>query len=271
MTIDATKPLATDLVSSLDDYIREDRVQINELWQAIVAANATETTHEMGAGEFYLEIGTDLENVILELINLTATAAVNLMQITGGSGGMLKVIRAGDSNVTVNHHSSYISLNGAASLSLATGNILVLINKGGDPDSSINGVWYEVCRSVGNVTWASAYTAVNMSVGQTTLDMTDQLKDVGVETVGLTADGAVNLTYITDGHAGMVKHLVALDDNVTLIQNSASAANGTFHLAAPAGADLAMQTNDAVTLINIGGDGAVDGYWLEMSRRLTIV
>jgi hypothetical protein len=184
---------------------------------------------------------------------------------------MLKIIRAGDSNVTVSHNGSYISLNGAASLNLATGDILVLINKGGDPDSSINGVWYEVCRSVGNVTWASAYTAVNMSVGQTTLDMTDQLKDVGVETVGLTADGAVNLTYITDGHAGMVKHLVALDDNVTLIQNSASAANGTFHLAAPAGADLAMQTNDAVTLINIGGDGATDGYWMEMSRRLTIV
>ncbi len=32
MTIDATEPLGTDLVSSLDSYIREDRVEINLLW-----------------------------------------------------------------------------------------------------------------------------------------------------------------------------------------------------------------------------------------------
>ena len=62
MSIDETVPTGTDLVSSLDSYIRADRAQINLLWNAISAANATYTAHEMGAGEFALEIGTDLES-----------------------------------------------------------------------------------------------------------------------------------------------------------------------------------------------------------------
>ena len=271
MTIDATKPLATDLVSAIDDYIREDRAQINALWAALVAANCTETDHEMGAGEFALEIGTDLEDVILELVNLTGAAALNLMQITDGSGGMIKVIKAGDNNITVKHNASYIYLSGESDFNLSTGDVLVLINSGGDPDSSINGVWYEVARSTGSVVWANTYTAHNMSVGDTSLDVGDDLANVGTETVGLTADGAVNLTYITDGRAGMIKYILALDNNITLVQNEASTTNGTFFMNAPAGVDLAMNTGDIVAFVNVGGNGStVDGYWRELFRTLHV-
>ena len=158
MTIDASKPTGTDLVSSLADYIQADREQINLLWTAIVAANATYTACEMGAGEFALVIGTDLKDTIIETVGLTATMAVDLMQITNGSSGMVKLVRAGDSNVTVKHNDSYIALVGGSDLAFTEGDMLVLVNVGGVPASSINGVWYEVTRSgaaVGEINTAS--------------------------------------------------------------------------------------------------------------------
>ena len=158
MTIDATQPTGTMLVSSIDDYIREDRAQINLLWAAVTATNSTETTHVMGAGEFALVIGTDLEDVIIELVNLTAAVAVDLKQITNGSGGMVKIIRFGDTNVTVEHSASYIDLAGGIDMTTAAGDMLMLINRGGDPTTSVNGVWEEVARagsSTGEVNTAS--------------------------------------------------------------------------------------------------------------------
>ena len=270
MTLDATVPIDHVLNALWPTYVREDREEINLLWRAIVAGAAAESTHEMGAGEFALEIGTDINDVVVEAINLTGAVAVNLIQITNGSGGMLKIIRAGDGNVTVKHNPSYIYLSGETDFNLAANNVLTLLNIGGDPDASINGVWYEVSRSTNDVGWAASYTAVNMSVGDTTINVGSQLNNVGIETVGLTADAAVNLTYITNGRAGMIKFILALDNNVTVIQNEASTANGTFYLNSPAGVDLTMATNDLIALVNIGGNGTIDGYWREMFRTLHV-
>ena len=190
MSIDATKPLATDLVSAIDDYIREDRAQINKLWDALVAANCTETDHEMGIGDFYLAIGTDLEDVMLELINLTAAAAVDLMQITLGSGGMIKIIRAGDGNVTVKHNASYIVLAGATDLTLTAGDVLVLINSGGDPDTPTNGVWYEITRS--GAAAGEVNTASNVGIG--TGEIYKQKTGVDLEFKTLIAGTNISLT-----------------------------------------------------------------------------
>jgi len=190
MTIDATLPLGTDLVSALDTYIREDREQINDLWTAVVAANCTETTHEMGAGEFALAIGTDLEDVIIELVNLTAAVAVDLMQITNGSAGMIKVIRFGDADVTVKHNASYIDLANDTDITTAAGDILVLVNKGGDPDTSVNGVWYEVARagsSTGEVNTAS-------NVGGETGELFKQKTDVDLEFKTIGAGTGISVT-----------------------------------------------------------------------------
>ena len=182
MTIDATQPTGTMLVSSIDDYIREDRAQINLLWSAITAANSTETTHSMGAGEFALVIGTDLEDVILEVVNLTAAVAVDLMQITSGSGGMLKILRFGDSDVTVKHNASYISLVGSIDMTTTAGDILVLMNVGGDPDTSVNGVWYEVARA-GSAS-GEANTASNVGGETGELFKQKTLLDLEFKTIG---------------------------------------------------------------------------------------
>jgi len=272
MTIDATSPLGTDLVSTLDDRIREDRAQINLLWTAVVAANCTYTAHEMGAGDFALVVGTDLEDVIIETVGLTGAAAVNLMQITRGTSGMIKVIRAGDGNITVKHNVSYISLGGGTDLALTEGNFVVLVNIGGDTTTGVNGIWYEISRNVsGGGSSSSTYTAVNMTAGQTSLVTGTSINNVTNETLGMTADAAVNLTTMTLGASGNVKIIIALDDDITLIQDASSTTGGTLNLNSPAGVDLEMQTGDIVGLVNIGGDGVIShGYWREMYRTLKV-
>ena len=268
MSIDATLPTGTMLVSQIDDYIREDRTQINLLWAAITAANSTETAHLMGAGDFTMAVGSELADVILEIIDLTGNALGNdLRQITGGSGGMLKIIKASDANVTVKHDASYINLVGDVDYALADGSVLGLINIGGDPDTVVNGIWYEVFRG-GAGGGTSTYTAVALT--GTSLATGTDINNVIVETLGITAAAPTNLTTMTLAEAGNVKHIVALNDNVTIVDD-AGTTGGTFQLNAPAGVDLAMQTGDVLSVVNIGGDGVVDdGYWMELNRKLQV-
>ena len=159
MTIDATRPYGTDLVSTLDDYIREGRVEINLLWEAV------------------------------------------------GSGGI-----------------SY-----------------------------------------------PVYTAVNMGVGDTSLVAGTDISAEGLEIIALTADAAVNLTTMQLCEAGVIKHIIALDTNITVVQNTGSTTGGTFYLNSPTGVDLEMSTRDVLTVVNIGGDGTtVHGYWVELNRKLQV-
>jgi hypothetical protein len=274
MSIDATLPTGTMLVSQIDDYIREDRLQINLLWDAITAANSTETAHLMGAGDFSMAVGSDLEDVIIEGIVLTGNALGNdLRQITGGSGGMLKVIKAGDANVTVKHDAGYIDLTGDVDYALSDGSILGLINVGGT--TGVNGVWYELFRGGATGGGAGDYTAVNMTAGQTSLITGTDVTDVGVETIGLTADAAVNLTTITLANSGSIKHIVALDDDITavngIVNPIVAGVGGILYLNAPVGVDFDMDTGDVLSLVNIGGDGVtVSGYWMELNRKLQV-
>jgi len=271
MTLDVNLPIDQAVNALWPSFIREDRVEIASIWAAFTAANSTETTHIMGAGEFTLEVGLDIADVILEVIGLTAAMAVNLMQITNGSGGMLKIIKAGDGLVTVIHNASYIVLNGGVDVTLADGNILGLVNVGGDPDTSVNGVWYEVFRATGVAPSNATYTPINMTAGQTSLITGTDINNVRIETLGLTADAAVNLTTMLLGEAGVVKHIIALDNDITVIQNTGSTTGGTFHLNSPAGVDLSMQIRDVLSVVNIGGDGTLaHGYWLELNRKLQV-
>jgi len=158
MTVDETRPLGTDLVSTLDDYIRENRVEINDIWASI-------------------------------------------------SGGI-----------------SYPN-----------------------------------------------YNAVVMTAGQTSLIAGTDIDGAGVEMIGLTAGVAVNLTTMMAAIAGATKFIIALDSNITVIQNTGSTTGGTFYLNSPAGDDLVMEPRDMLVVTNIGGDGVVaNGYWVELNRKLAV-
>jgi len=208
MTIDETVPLGTALVSSLDDYIREDRVQINDLWDAVVAANAAYTAHEMAAGEFAIEVGVDVESVIFEVIGLTAAAAVDLIQITDGTSGMVKLIRAGDANVTIKHNTSYIVTTDGSDISLTAGDQVMLVNIGGDPDTGVNGVWYEFTRSGASVGEVNTMSNVGTGAGliykqKTGVDF--EVKRIAAGTGISVTNGTSDITIAsTGGGAGQI-------------------------------------------------------------------
>jgi hypothetical protein len=242
MSINASLPLATDLVSAIDDYIREDREQINELWNAVVAANCTETDHVMGAGDFYLAIGTDLEDVMLELVNLTAAVAVDLMQITLGSGGMIKIIRAGDGNVTVKHNTSYIVLANDTDLTLTAGDTLMLVNSGGDPDTPVNGVWYEIAR--GGSAAGQANTASNVGTG----DGEVYKQKTGVDLEFKTIKAGSNITVTNNASD------ITITSTASGTENSYSAATlevGDTELIG--GTDVGNDANTEVVLLTTSG------------------
>ena len=73
------------------------------------------------------------------------------------------------------------------------------------------------------------------------------------------------------GEAGVVKHIIALDNDITVVQNTGSTTGGTFYLNAPTGVDFTMNTRDVLSVTNIGGDGdTVHGYWVELNRKLQV-
>lgn len=149
-------------------------------------------------------------------------------------------------------------------------------------DQALNALWPAYIREGRdeiNALWTAVggggivvpdYTAINMAAGQTSLIVGTDLSVGGLEIVGITADAAVNLTVITNGIAGQVKCLIALDNDITLIQDTGTT-GGTIYLNSPVGVNLNINIRDVLSLVNIGGDGdTVDGYWLELYRKLQV-
>ena len=80
--------------------------------------------------------GTDVTDVQLNVIKISAAGAEDLDDISSETEGQLKLFFFADANVTVNHHTSYINLQGGANVNFAQYDTLLLV--------SIDGVWYEV-------------------------------------------------------------------------------------------------------------------------------
>ena len=117
------------------------------------------------------------------------------------------------------------------------------------------------------------------AVGATTLDVLGaisltigtELSSEGFETVVISSTGASVLATILGGIQGQIKMFVFQDLN-TLIEDSNTKANGTFHLnEAPALGDYTPAVDDVLTVVNIGGDGAgTHGYWREVDRAASV-
>jgi hypothetical protein len=151
MTLDATLPSdSATVLSSLYSLMRETRALVNSLETQLASAGITTaiSQHTMESGETEIDLA-DLNDVPSEFVELTGTVAVNLEHITGCRAGQIKIIRFMDSNVTVKYDATKIALEtyGATEdFSASAGDMLTLINRNGDPDTTTDGLWEEVSR-----------------------------------------------------------------------------------------------------------------------------
>lgn len=146
MTLDVTQPTDQSLVSELPGYIRANRTEINSI--ASGEAEYTITTLNMAAGTTTLVVGTNLADIDIETILISATAAATLQTITGGTSGQIKIFIMQDDNVgfvdgVKSDGKFYLNrLPALSTYNASQDDVLILINIGGD-GSSNNGYWKE--------------------------------------------------------------------------------------------------------------------------------
>ena len=147
MTLDASKPADTDLVSSLGATHRETRAEVNALTASLLSA-WTQTDVSVGVGETELEVGVELTDVPIEVVDITAGAAETIDTISEGTDGHLKIFRFGDGNVSFDDGGGNIDLNqlpAGGTFTGSAGDVLILANVDGVPTVS-DGTWKEIHR-----------------------------------------------------------------------------------------------------------------------------
>ena len=150
MTLDATKPADQELVSALPAYIRENRTAIN----AFESGNAeyTTTISTIPAATDTLVVGTDLANVDMEIILISAAGACVLEKITGGTAGQIKIFVMQDNDISFKDGAKsdgkfYLNhLPALTTFNAAQDDVLALVNVGGDGSS--DGYWKEFNRQL---------------------------------------------------------------------------------------------------------------------------
>lgn len=122
--------------------------------------------------------------------------------------------------------------------------------------SDMNELW----EAVAAFTAVAGYRAVEMAL----IDTEIVSVNIGIEVIGLTAVGAVELKQITGARAGNIK-VLCFDDGYITTKYDAS------KLKLSGGLDVTWAAGDKLTLVNRGGNpGVSDGYWEELSREVVI-
>lgn len=153
MTLDATKPTDVQAVSSHAGYQRETRAALNAIEAA--SANLVQTTLALPAGTTSISVGTELSSAMIEVINITAAAAITLTRIGGGTKGQVKIFIFGDGDIdlenSTDENNGEFRLNQLPAVTdyeAADNDILCLINVDGDPSGGVDGYWAEAFRTV---------------------------------------------------------------------------------------------------------------------------
>ena len=117
------------------------------------------------------------------------------------------------------------------------------------------------------------HTNLTISAGTTTLSVgtSGNLSSAAFETIKITGSGAATIATITGGTEGDVKVFVFQDSNINFT-DSADKASGKFYLNhLPAGSNFEAEQDDALWLMNVGGDGGTtQGYWVELDRKVSV-
>jgi hypothetical protein len=103
-------------------------------WKKLAYEEPVYRTVSLSSGTF-----ANTSNAPIEVIALSSTGSpISLTDITGERDGLIKVLVAGDSNLTIVHDNDYIKLRGSENLSLNAWDVVQLV--------SFNGVWIELNR-----------------------------------------------------------------------------------------------------------------------------
>jgi len=109
------------------------------------------TNVTLDPGQTDLVVGTDIEDCMIEIILIQAAAAETLENITGAREGNLKFIIPVNDNVSIDRDNTKIKLKQPVAnptLQMLTDDVLVIINFGGDPDTTTDGTWLELYRTL---------------------------------------------------------------------------------------------------------------------------
>lgn len=153
MTIDVTKPEDSVLNSELPAYIRANRAEMNTI--SVTGTGAVGAVTLDLAGAVILTIGVELSLEGLETIVLTNSGMSDLTTILNGLQGQIKVFVCRDTNTGFQDNTT--RLNGTLDLNqapangiytpVADGDVLTLVNIGGDGGLTTHGYWREVDRA----------------------------------------------------------------------------------------------------------------------------
>ena len=147
MTVDATIPSGSTLMSDLVDIIVENRTQINALWAAIAALGGAATYESLSLGAGATELPLTGAGMV-HSIALGAAGGCNITDISGGAEGQLLLIKATGVNITLIHNDAKIHLNSGLDLTLAANDTILLLNEGGVISTGVDGIWIEVTRTI---------------------------------------------------------------------------------------------------------------------------
>lgn len=129
MSLDATKPLDTDLISTWAALIREARTAINSNEAAIIAALLPGLTAIANADTSPSVSGA----LALKTAN---TGATTITFFDNGYEGQIVVVVAGDADTTIQHDTGLIQLTSQANVKLLDGEAMLFVLEGD--------VWHEV-------------------------------------------------------------------------------------------------------------------------------
>ena len=142
MTLDATRPSTTDLVSALALLGQEERAAIN-LLEAAALTGTVYTDLVVPPGVTVLVVGTHLSSAPIEIVRISSLGAVTIADISGAGNGLTKIFYHVDGNVSFADNAVFIDLNQlpiGGIFTGAIGDMLTLLR--------INSVWVEKDRTL---------------------------------------------------------------------------------------------------------------------------
>lgn len=148
MTLDATVPTDEEIISAYAAYARETRAQVNTNISDIAETGVVTVVSTVTInGSTTLVTGTDVNDVPLELVIITATGVETLNNITGASEGQIKILWLLSGTLTYTDDDTKFANNGDADFAGATGDVIVYVNKDGD-GAGTDGYWHELFRTL---------------------------------------------------------------------------------------------------------------------------